>query len=377
MALLGARDMSIIDTPPKDRLPVETEVVPYDEEIIVNAIMRELDRGGQVFFVHNRVESIDAVAARIASLVPQARVAIAHGQMRERDLERIMLDFVNHKYDILVSTMIVESGLDIPSVNTIIVNRADTLGLAQLYQLRGRVGRSRHRAYAYLLVPRRHHLSEEQRKRLKTLTEFTALGSGFKIAMRDLEIRGAGNILGPQQSGYIAEVGFDLYCKLLEEAVKEIKGEPIEPRVEAKIETDLPAYLPDTYVEDSQQRVLCYKRLVETKEVSAVDELEQELEDRYGSLPTEAHYLLEFQRLRILAQKAKISRVVIKASAMLLEPMENRRISMAEVERIMRLGIEIELEGGTRPCVRLKQVPETVDERLKLMRKVLNGFTGM
>lgn len=377
MALLGARDMSIIDTPPKDRLPVETEVVPYDEEIIVNAIMRELDRGGQVFFVHNRVESIDTVAAHVASLVPQARVAVAHGQMKERQLERIMLDFVQKKYDILVSTMIVESGLDIPSVNTIVVNRADTLGLAQLYQLRGRVGRSRHRAYAYLLVPKRHHLTEEQRKRLKTLTEFTALGSGFKIAMRDLEIRGAGNILGPQQSGYIAEVGFDLYCRLLEEAVKEIKGEPIERRVEAKIETDLSAYLPDTYVEDSKQRVIFYKRLVETKDIASVDELESELDDRFGCLPEEARNLLEFQRLRVLAQRAGIARVVVKASGMHIEPVEERRISVQEVERIMELGLEVELQGSARPCVRIRQVPEVPDERLKLMRKVLKVLDAM
>ncbi len=377
MALLGARDMSVIDTPPKDRLPVETEVVPYDEEIIVNAIMRELDRGGQVFFVHNRVESIDTVAAHVASLVPQARVAVAHGQMKERELERIMLDFVQKKYDILVSTMIVESGLDIPSVNTIIVNRADTLGLAQLYQLRGRVGRSKHRAYAYLLVPKRHHLTEEQRKRLKTLTEFTALGSGFKIAMRDLEIRGAGNILGPQQSGYIAEVGFDLYCKLLEEAVKEIKGEPIEARVEAKIETDLSAYLPDTYVEDSKQRVIFYKRLVETKDIASVDELEVELEDRFGSLPPEASNLLEFQRLRVLAQRAGMARVVVKASALHIEPSEGRKISMEEIERIMDLGVEVELQGGSRPCVRLKVISESPDARLKLMRKVLKALEAM
>ncbi len=377
MALLGARDMSVIDTPPKDRLPVETEVVRFDEEIIVSAIMRELDRGGQVFFVHNRIESIDVVAAHLASLLPQTTLGIAHGQMHERDLERIMLNFVKKEFDILVSTMIVESGLDIPNVNTIIVNRADTLGLAQLYQLRGRVGRSRHRAYAYLLVPKRKHLTDEQRKRLKTLTEFTDLGSGFKIAMRDLEIRGAGNILGPQQSGYIAEVGFDLYCKLLEEAVKEIKGEPVEQRVETKIETDLAGYIPDTYVEDEKQRVIFYKRLVEIRDVEGARQLELELIDRYGRIPAYVRNLLEFQRIRILASQVGVDRVVIKKSSIMFEPSREKKLSITEIEETVKAELEIELQAGERPCIRLKEVPADEIERLAVARKVLNALSGV
>jgi transcription-repair coupling factor (superfamily II helicase) len=377
MALLGARDMSTIDTPPKDRLPVETEVVQFDEEVIVSAIMRELDRGGQIYFVHNRIESIDTVAAHVASLLPHARIAVGHGQMKERELERVMVDFVDKNVDILVSTMIVESGLDIPNVNTIIVNRADTLGLAQLYQLRGRVGRSRHRAYAYLLVPRRKHLTPEQRKRLKTLTEFTDLGSGFKIAMRDLEIRGAGNILGPQQSGYIAEVGFDLYCKLLEEAVKEIKGEPIETRVETKIETDLSALIPGTYVEDDKQRVIFYKRLVETRRLEDVNELKIELTDRYGRIPEEVRNLLEFQNIRILAAKAGVARVVVKRSVILFEPSKDRKVSLPEIERIVRSGLDVELQAGERPSIRLKDVPGEAPGRLEVARKVLNALLGL
>jgi transcription-repair coupling factor (superfamily II helicase) len=377
MALLGARDMSTIDTPPKDRLPVETEVVQFDEEVIVSAVMRELDRGGQVFFVHNRIESIDTVAAHVASLLPHIRIAIAHGQMKERDLERVMLDFVDKNVDVLVSTMIVESGLDIPNVNTIVVNRADTLGLAQLYQLRGRVGRSRHRAYAYLLVPKRKHLTDEQRKRLKTLTEFTDLGSGFKIAMRDLEIRGAGNILGPQQSGYIAEVGFDLYCKLLEEAVKEIKGEPVEQRVETKIDTDMPVLIPGTYVEDDKQRVIFYKRLVETRRLEDVDELRTELIDRYGRIPEEVRNLLEFQNLRILAAGAGVARVVVKQSMIMFEPSKAKKVSMSEVESIVKSGLDIELCAGERPGIRLKEVPLDASDRLEAARKVLNALLGL
>jgi transcription-repair coupling factor (superfamily II helicase) len=374
MALLGARDMSIIDTPPKDRLPVETDVVQFDDEVILSAVLRELDRGGQVYFVHNRIETIDTVAGHVTELLPEARIAVAHGQMHERELERVMLDFVDRKYDILVSTMIVESGLDIPNVNTIIVNRADALGLAQLYQLRGRVGRSRHRAYAYLMVPKRKHLTDDQRKRLRALTEFTDLGSGFKIAMRDLEIRGAGNILGPQQSGYIAEVGFDLYCKLLEEAVKELKGEPVEIRVATTVETDLPAYIPDTYVEDDKQRVIFYKRLVETGDLSAVDELRAELTDRYGRTPDHAENLLEFQKIRIAAGRAGIERVVVKSSALLLEAQKTKRFSMEDIERIIKAGLEVELQALERPVIRIAGVPHDPTARLATVRKVLHAL---
>ncbi|MFH1219665.1 MAG: transcription-repair coupling factor [Candidatus Eisenbacteria bacterium] len=373
MALMGARDMSTIDTPPKDRLPVETEVVQFDEDIIVSAALRELDRGGQVFFVHNRVESIDAMAARVSGLLPHTRIAVAHGQMHERQLERVMLDFIDRKYDILVSTMIVESGLDIPNVNTIIVDRAETLGLAQLYQLRGRVGRSRHRAYAYLLVPRGGRLTDVQRKRLKTIVEFTELGSGLKIAMRDLEIRGVGNILGPEQSGYIAEVGFDLYVKLLEEAVKELKGEPVEPRVETRIETDIPAYIPDTYVEDDRQRVIFYKRLVETRKVDEVDALALELEDRYGRVPGEAENLLGFQRIRILAAASGMERIVVRRSLLLFEGKKDQRVTKRAIENIVRGGIEIELQSGERPGIRLTAFPEGAAARLAIARKVLNA----
>ena len=374
MALLGARDMSIIDTPPLGRLPVDTELVKFDEEVVISAILRELDRGGQVFFVHNRVETIDTVAAHLMGLLPNVRFAVAHGQMKERSLERVMLDFIDRKYDVLVSTMIVESGLDIPNVNTIVVNRAETLGLAQLYQLRGRVGRSKHRAYAYFLVPKKRRLTDVQRKRLRALTEFTELGSGLKVAMRDLEIRGCGNILGPEQSGYVAEIGFDLYVKLLEEAVKELKGEPIEARIATRIETDIPAYIPETYVEDEKQRVIFYKKLVEARSLEEVADLEQELLDRFGCVPYEGLNLLEFQRLRILGAKAGIERVAVKSSTIFLEAGKDADLSVPKIENVVKMGIDIELFSGERTGIGVRGVPDTPRERLALARKVLNAL---
>ncbi len=309
MGLLGVRDMSIIDTPPPGRLPIETEIVEWKDEAIAGAVLREMDRGGQVFFVHNRVETIDAIARHLRKLLPEARFAVAHGQMRERELERVMLEFLDRRYDVLVSTLIIESGLDIPSVNTILVNRADTMGLAQLYQLRGRVGRTTLRAYAYLIVPPARSITEVAWKRLAALREFTELGAGFKIAMKDLEIRGAGNLLGPEQHGYVAAVGFDLYCRLLEETVRELKGEVVEPKFEARIDADVDAYIPDEYVEDSDVKVGFYKRLARTESVEEVAALEEELRDRYGAPPDAATSLFALRALRLEAERAGAEQV--------------------------------------------------------------------
>ncbi len=300
LSLAGARDMSVIETPPRDRLPVHTEILEYDEEVIADAVLREIDRGGQVFFVHNRVETIHGVALRVQRLLPQVRVAVAHGQMNEHQLEQVMLDFIDQRTDVLVSTLIIESGLDIPSVNTMIIDRADTLGLAQLYQLRGRVGRSTHRAYAYLLVPSRRVLTEDAEKRLRVIEEFDDLGAGFKIALKDLEIRGAGNLLGPEQSGFILGLGFDLYVKLLEEAVAELKGEASATRPEPRLVTDWSAYLPDDYVPDEHEKLNLYRRLAEARELDAIDELVAEMLDRFGQLPPPAIALFELRRLRVL-----------------------------------------------------------------------------
>ncbi|HIL08951.1 MAG TPA: transcription-repair coupling factor, partial [Candidatus Latescibacteria bacterium] len=261
MSMMGARDMSVINTPPQDRLPIHTEILAFDETRIAEAIYREVERGGQVYFVHNRVQSIHRLKDYLQDLLPQVRFAVAHGQMPPRELEKIMFDFMERKYDCLVCTMIIESGIDIPSVNTILVNRADTLGLSQLYQIRGRVGRSNERAYAYLLVPKGKKLTKKSRMRLRAIEEFADLGSGFNIAMRDLEIRGAGNLVGAQQHGFIAAVGFDLYCRLLDEAMRDIKGETVPDSPEPDIKIAVSAYIPDDYVPDPDQKMEFYQRL--------------------------------------------------------------------------------------------------------------------
>ncbi len=301
LSLAGARDMSVIETPPRDRLPVHTEVLEMDDAVITDAVLREVDRGGQVFYVHNRVETIHNTALRVQHLVPQVRVAVAHGQMAERPLEQVMLDFIEKRFDVLVSTMIVESGLDIPSVNTLVVDRADTLGLAQLYQLRGRVGRSAHRAFAYLLVPSRRVLTEEAEKRLRVIEEFDELGVGFKIALKDLEIRGAGNLLGPEQHGFIVGLGFDLYVKLLEEAVTTLKGDEPAIASEPRLLTDWSAFLPDDYVPDEHEKLGLYRRLAETRSLDELDALTLEALDRFGQLPPPAVALFELRRLRIMS----------------------------------------------------------------------------
>ncbi len=302
LSLAGARDMSVIETPPANRLPVHTEVIEYDPEVITDAILREVDRGGQVFFVHNRVETIYTKAAELQALIPQVRIAVGHGQMHEHEMEQVMLDFTEGRIDVLVATMIIESGIDIPTVNTLIVDRADTLGLAQLYQLRGRVGRSSHRAYAYLMVPSRRVLTEDAEKRLRVIEEFDELGVGFKVALKDMEIRGAGNLLGPEQHGHIVGLGFDLYLKLLEEAVASVRGEVEALAPEPRLLTDWAAYLPDEYVPDEHEKLALYRRLAATTAIEGIDDLVVELRDRFGAPPAPALALLELRRLRVLGR---------------------------------------------------------------------------
>ena len=260
-SLMGVRDLSVIETPPLDRLAVKTFIRKFDEEVIRDAILREVDRGGQVFFVHNKIHSIHSIAELIRKLVPGVRIDIAHGQLPEHQLEKVMKGFLDKEIDVLLSTSIVESGLDIPSANTIIINRADQFGLAQLYQLRGRVGRYKHQAYAYLLIPSTQVLSEEARKRLAAMEELSELGAGFQLAARDMEIRGVGNMLGSNQSGHIASVGFDLYCKLVEDMVKDIRGEKVEPRIEVEIDLLVKGFIPNEYVPDLNQRLDLYRRI--------------------------------------------------------------------------------------------------------------------
>jgi transcription-repair coupling factor (superfamily II helicase) len=312
LSLTGIRDLSLVNTPPEDRQPILTYVGEYDDRAVAEAIRRELLREGQVFFVHNRVRDIELVAEEVRALVPEARVAVAHGQMDEARLERVVLDFWEHEFDVLVCTTIVESGIDMPTVNTLVVDRSDLLGLAQLYQLRGRVGRRGQRAYAYLLHPTDRVLTEEAYERLKTIGEFTDLGSGFKIAMRDLEIRGAGNLLGQAQSGHIAAVGFDLYCQMVTEAVGELKGEPVAEPVEITVDVPVDANLPRNYVERDDVRMEAYRRLAAVTEPADVEDIRAEWEDRYGPPPPPAVALLDVARLRVECVRLGIRSVTVQ-----------------------------------------------------------------
>ena len=309
MSLMGIRDMSVIETPPRDRLAIQTSVLPFSRQVIQNAVRHELERQGQVYFVHNKVESIDTIRSLLREICPEARLLVAHGQMHEKELESTMLKFLRHEADVLVSTTIIENGLDIPLVNTMIVNRADHFGLSQLYQLRGRVGRSDRRAYAYLLTPPRQTLSGVARQRLAALKEFSELGSGFKVAALDLELRGAGNLLGGEQHGHINTVGFDLYCQMLERTIREIEGQEVLPEIQSQINLRLSVRIPRDYVLDENQRLSVYKRISSLKLDSEMDALRDELEDRYGPVPEEVERLLDYMRVRRLAEKALVQSI--------------------------------------------------------------------
>ncbi|MGH9481668.1 MAG: TRCF domain-containing protein, partial [Terriglobales bacterium] len=303
MSLAGLRDMSVIETPPRDRLAIQTVVAEWSEALIAAAIQQELARGGQAYFVHNRVDTIWEVAALIQRLVPEARIAVGHGQLPEDELEQVMLRFVRHEADLLLSTTIIENGLDIPLANTIIVNRADRLGLSELYQLRGRVGRSNRRAYAYLLVPAEAELQPLARKRLAAMREFSDLGAGFKIAALDLELRGAGNLLGGEQSGNLEAVGFDLYVQMLEQTVRELQGEPVEAAAEVQLRLGLDIRIPAEYVPEENQRLRMYKRLAEAATESAQADVLRELRDRYGPPPAPVQNLLAYTALKSRARR--------------------------------------------------------------------------
>jgi transcription-repair coupling factor (superfamily II helicase) len=362
MSLGGIRDLSVIETPPEERLAIRTYVTEFDEEVIRDAIRRELRRGGQIFFVHNRVHSIPSMEKLLRRLVPESRLAIAHGQMAEKELERTMLAFVRKEVDLLLTTTIIESGLDFPSANTIIINRADRLGLAQMYQLRGRVGRSKERAYAYLLVPGFASMGSDARKRLAALQEVTELGSGLKLAMHDLEIRGAGALLGDAQSGHVAAVGFDMYLQILEQAVQELKGEEVVVEVEPEIDLPIPAFIPGDYVEDINQRLVFYRRFSSAKTEEGVQEIEGELRDRYGPLPQVLENLLEVMNLKLLLKKGKVRRVSAEKERVVLTFDPNSPVDP------QRLVAAVAQGKGRREF--------TPDQRLKL-RPVAKGWKGM
>ena len=326
LSLLGVRDISNLETPPNDRLAIETRVTRFDVELVRHAVMRELNRGGQIFFVHNRVQDIEKVAHRLNEIVPEARIAIGHGQMGEGELERVMLDFVDHRFDLLLATTIVESGLDIPNANTIFIDEADRYGLADLHQLRGRVGRYKHRAYCYLLIDPQKHLSTTAARRLRAIEEFSQMGSGFAIAMRDLELRGAGNILGTQQSGHIATVGYELYCELLEQAVRTLKHLP--PKVSVEVSIDLPyeGYIPRTYVPDMRLKIDLYRRVARLASLEEWDDLSAEMVDRFGARPPEVDRMLLLAKLRLWAHAWEIESIHLEEGFVVLGYTKRRRI---------------------------------------------------
>jgi transcription-repair coupling factor (superfamily II helicase) len=334
MSLVGIRDLSLLQTPPAERQPILTYVGEQSEQVAIEAIRRELLREGQVFWVHNRVQSIEERAAELRDWVPEARVAVAHGQMDETQLEQIVLDFWEGQYDVLVCTTIIESGIDMPTVNTLVVERADLLGLGQMHQLRGRVGRSGQRAYAYLFHPRDKALSEDAYERLRTIGETTELGSGFKIAMRDLEIRGAGNLLGEAQSGHIAAVGYDLYCQMVTEAVSEMKGERTVEVAEIKVDISVDAHLPDDYVPSEDLRLEAYRRLATVRTEQELADIENEWRDRFGPLPTPAQSLIAVGALRVECIRIGITEIVTNGNEARISPVQLRASQTMALRRL-------------------------------------------
>ncbi len=376
MSLAGVRDLSTIETPPEERLPIKTYVSEDSQELVREALLRELDRGGQAFVLHNRVKDIEEFAAQLQKLVPEATFEVGHGQMAEDDLEEVMAQFANREFDVLVCTTIIESGLDLPNVNTLIVDRADMFGLSQLYQLRGRIGRGANRAYAYLLVPRGRQLTESAEARLNTILAAAELGAGFQIAMRDLEIRGIGNIVGPEQSGHISAIGFDLYTKLLADAVAELKAghdgkaAPAVPEFSTvRVDLGVDARIPDSYVEDLAQRLSAYQRLARVRELPEVDDLRVELRDRFGPVPRNVDLLLHATRMRVLAEGANVANVSTTEDRALLTLREPTGGARAALQKALGRGVDV---GHMQVRVEIdREDPEWLDELLATFVQIL------
>ena len=375
MSLVGIRDMSRLEEPPIDRMPIQTFVMEYDEEMVREAINREIARNGQVYYVYNRVNTIEDIAATLAKLVPEARIEYAHGQMKERQLESIMYDFINGDIDVLVSTTIIETGLDISNVNTIIIHDSDNMGLSQLYQLRGRVGRSNRNAYAYLLYRRDKMLKEVAKKRLHAIKEFTELGSGIKIAMRDLEIRGAGNILGEQQHGHMAAVGYDLYCKMLNEAVRTLKGEKVEENYETTIDLAIDAYIPDKYVENEFQKLDLYKRIAGIETEEEYDDILSEMIDRFGDPPKPVQNLMNIASLKAAAHSVYVVEIVQKSGIIKIIMYEKAKLDISLIPDIInKYRGNLKLVNCKTPYFEFK--PESKDTLYEL-RTLFKEFTKM
>jgi transcription-repair coupling factor (superfamily II helicase) len=374
MSLVGLRDMSVIETPPKDRMAIQTVVAKFDEKIIRSAVEVELERGGQVFFVHNRVESIYEIALRIQELVPAARVAVAHGQMNETELEKVMLAFMHHEFDVLVATTIIENGLDIPLANTILINRAERHGLSELYQLRGRVGRSNRRAYAYLLIPPENQLTEIARRRLAALKEFSDLGAGFKIAALDLELRGAGNMLGGEQSGHIEAVGFELYTTMLEAAVKELKGEGSEERPATQLNLGIALRIDESYVAEENQRLRIYKKVAGATSEAAIQEIRAEMEDRYGALPDPTVFLLEAAQLRLECERMGVAQIDRKRSELQIRFTENAAVDPVHLMKLVARNAKRGAQFTPQGLLKLPLKATRSDEVLLEIRDLLAGL---
>ena len=377
MSIVGIRDMSVIYEPPHNRKPVQTYVLEYDEEVIKEAIIKELEREGQVFYLFNRVEGIERKASEISNMVPEARVAVAHGKMTGTELENIMADFIEKKIDVLICTTILETGIDIPNANTIIIEDADRLGLAQLYQIRGRVGRSDKTAYAYITYRKNKLLAEASEKRLKAIKEFTEFGSGFKIALRDLEIRGAGNILGPEQHGHMEAVGYEMYCKLLDEAVREIKGETVLPEVDTQIDLKITAYIPTSYIENINQKIEVYQDIANMDKEEQISEIIDELIDRYGDIPKEVMNLLDVARIKILARSLKILNVTQKGDNVIFEFDDPETIKEGKVQILIDIyKSRIFFSSGVKPYITLKLQSKKDSDIVEEVVKILNILKG-
>ena len=374
MSLVGLRDMSVIETPPKDRMAIQTVVASWDEKLIQSAIEQELERGGQVYFVHNRVDTIWEIAAKIQSLVPPARIIVGHGQMSEGELEKVMLKFMHHEADILVSTTIIENGLDIPLCNTILINRADRLGLSELYQLRGRVGRSNRRAYAYLMLPPEIELTPIARRRLAALKEFSDLGAGFKIAALDLELRGAGNMLGGEQSGHIEAIGFELYTQMLERAVREMKGEAAPDEAETQLNLGLNIRIPADYVPEENQRLQMYKRVARVETESQLTDVAAELQDRYGPPPPAVRNLLDYASLKLLCMKVGVNAIERKRDSVTLKFQQNAAVDPEQLARFVsaQRGAQFTPDGMLKFVLKAT----AADEVLRALRTVLDQLAS-
>ncbi len=375
MAMVGVRDMSLIETPPEDRFPIRTYVIEWDDQAIEQAITKELGRQGQVYFVYNRVQGIEKMYRQLQQIAPEARIAIAHGQMDENRLEKVMLDFYNGEYDVLLCTTIIETGMDISNVNTLIIYDADYLGLAQLYQLRGRVGRTNRVAYAYFTYRKDKILSEDAEKRLRAIKEFTELGSGIKIAMRDLEIRGAGNILGPEQHGFITSVGFELYCKLLDESIRQLKGEVMQQPPDPVLDLNIDAYISDDYVTDGKQKVELYKKIIAVRTLEEADELEEEIEDRFSNLPDAVRNLVQIARVKVIARQIGVSTITVVKDLFVVKLLEGLAADRARFNQLVRqFKGKVGFQPGRSPQlkVRVRQLKDI--QALKFLKEVLEAL---